>query len=106
MNTNTFFVNSFECLFDKAILNQPLSLHYKNIQENILFEVHTIHNITEEDITSTVDLSFADLFEILGANGLWHDNFLTLTVKNFLESIDIEIINDAFADEVADMPLY
>ena len=106
MNTNSFFINNFDCFFDKGILKQPLSLHYKNNVDNILFEVHTIHNITEEDVSSIVDLSFLDLFEILTSNGLWDDKFLNRTVKDFLESIDTEIINDFLADEVADMPLY
>lgn len=105
MNTKSFFVNGFECFFDKAILDQPFSLHYKNNLENMSFEVHTIHNITEEDFSSTVDLSFFDLFEIFTANGLWHDKYFNFTVKNFLESIDIQVVNDIYADEVADMPL-
>ncbi len=105
MEIKPFFINNFECFFDKSILNQSFSLHYKNNIENIDFEVQTIHYITEEDFSETVSMSFFHIYEILLSYNLWDDKYLNLTVKNFLETIDSEVINDAYADEVADTPL-
>lgn len=85
-------------------LDELLSLHIDDdVEYFLLGEVYYINPYTELDEDKDVNISLKDMYELLTTLNLWDENFLKLTVREFLIKIDDLGYQEPFYDWYSEM---